>query len=196
MAMLCNSIKSYAKAYIEDIKSSLDTLDLNSIERIVDVLWAAYLNDKQIFIMGNGGSASTSSHIACDLGKGTIVEGKKRLRSICLNDNIALVTALSNDLSYDDIFKEQLTNLINPDDVVIAITASGNSSNILRAVEYAGENRAETIGLTGFDGGKLVSMVNECIIVSSENYGQTEDIHLVLGHMIAQSLKHRLINES
>lgn len=196
MEMLCSSIKSFAKTYIEDIKSSLDTLDLNSIERIVDVLWAAYLNDKQVFIMGNGGSASTASHFACDLSKGTIVEGKKRLRAICLNDNMALVTAFSNDLGYTDVFKEQLMNLINPDDVVIAITASGNSSNILRAIEYARENGAISVGFIGFDGGILNNMVDEKIVVDSENYGQIEDTHLVLEHMIAQSLKHRLINES
>lgn len=196
MEMLCSSIKSFAKTYIEDIKSSLDTLDLNCVERIVDVIWSAYLNDKQVFIMGNGGSASTASHFACDLSKGTIVEGKKRLRAICLNDNMALVTAFSNDLGYTDVFKEQLMNLINPDDVVIAITASGNSSNILRAIEYARENGAISVGFIGFDGGILNNMVDEKIVVDSENYGQIEDTHLVLEHMIAQSLKHRLINES
>lgn len=196
MATLCNSTDSILKDYIKNLKTSLDKLDLDSIDRIVEVLWIAYQNNKQVFIMGNGGSASTASHFACDLGKGTIVEGKKRLRAICLNDNMALVTALSNDLTYSDVFKEQLVNLINPGDVVIAITASGKSSNILRAVEYAGENRAVTIGLTGFNGGELLSMVNECIIVSSENYGQIEDTHLVLEHMISQSLKHRLAGEN
>jgi len=196
METLCNSTQLLVTEYIKNLKYSLDNLNPDQVDRIVEILWSAYLDDKQVFIMGNGGSASTASHFACDLGKGTVVKGRKRLRIICLNDNMALVTALSNDLSYDDIFKEQLANLINPDDVVIAITASGNSSNILRAVEYAGENRAVTIGLTGFDGGELVSMVNECIIVSSKDYGQTEDIHLVLGHMISQSLKYRLINEN
>ena len=194
MEMLCNSIKSFAKTYIEDFKSSLDTLDLNSIERIVEVLWTAYLNDKQVFIMGNGGSASTASHFACDLSKGTIVENKKRLRVICLNDNMALVTAFSNDLGYADVFKEQLINLKNPDDVVIAITASGNSSNILRAIEYARENGAISVGFIGFDGGILNNMVDEKIVVDSENYGQIEDTHLVLGHMISQCLKQRLNN--
>jgi Phosphoheptose isomerase len=195
MAMLCNSLKTIAKDYIKDTKSSLDKLDLDSVERIADIIWSAYLNDKQVFIMGNGGSASTASHFACDLGKGTIVEGKKRLRVICLNDNMALVTAFSNDISYADVFKEQLINLINPDDVVIAITASGNSSNILKAVEYAEENMAVTIGLTGFNGGGLVPIVNECIIVSSKNYGQIEDTHLVLGHVISQSIRHRLVSD-
>ncbi len=195
MEMLCNSLKSIAKEYVENTKSSLDKLDLDSIERIVNIIWSAYLNNKQVFIMGNGGSASTASHFACDLGKGTIVEGKKRLRVICLNDNMALITAFSNDLGYTDVFKEQLVNLINTDDVVIAITASGNSSNIIMAIEYAEKHRAVTVGLTGFDGGDLLSIVNESIVVSSNNYGQIEDMHLVLGHLISQCLKHRLTCE-
>ena len=195
MAMLCNSLKSIAKEYVEDTKSSLDKLDVDSVERIVDIIWSAYLNDKQVFIMGNGGSASTATHFACDLSKGTIVEGRRRLRVICLNDNMAIITAFSNDLGYADVFKEQLINLINTDDVVIAITASGNSTNILKAIEYAKKYSAVTVGLTGFDGGALLSMVNEEIVVSSKNYGQIEDVHLVLGHMISQCLKHRFINE-
>lgn len=196
MEMLCSSIKSFAKTYIEDIKSSLDTLDLDSIERIVDVLWTAYSNDKQVFIMGNGGSASTSSHFACDLSKGTVVKGRKRLRVICLNDNTALITALSNDLNYDDVFKEQLKNLVNPDDVVIVMTASGNSPSVLKAVECARENDATTLGFIGFDGGKLYPLVDESIVIKNTNYGYIEDIHLVLVHMISQSLKHRLTSEN
>ena len=112
MAMLCNTLKSIAKEYVEDTKSSLDKLDVDSVERIVDIIWSAYLNDKQVFIMGNGGSASTATHFACDLSKGTIVEGRRRLRVICLNDNMAIITAFSNDLGYADVFKEQLINLI------------------------------------------------------------------------------------
>ncbi len=189
-------MKSFARDYIKDLKCSLDKLDLNSIDRIVNVLWTAYLNDKQVFIIGNGGSASTASHFACDLGKGTIVEGKKRLRVICLNDNMAIVTALSNDLNYDEVFREQLINLVNSDDVVIAITASGNSPNILKAVECARENGAISIGFIGFDGGQLKPIVDESIIVKSSNYGHIEDVHLILEHMISQSLKHRLADES
>ena len=196
MEMVCDSMKSFARDYIKDLKCSLDKLDLNSIDRIVNVLWTAYLNDKQVFIIGNGGSASTASHFACDLGKGTIVEGKKRLRVICLNDNMAIVTALSNDLNYDEVFREQLINLVNSDDVVIAITASGNSPNILKAVECARENGAISIGFIGFDGGQLKPIVDESIIVKSSNYGHIEDVHLILEHMISQSLKHRLADES
>ncbi len=192
MATLCNSTDSIIKDYIKNLKTSLDKLDMDSIERIVDVLWIAYQNNKQVFIMGNGGSASTASHFACDLGKGTVVDGKKRLRVISLNDNMAMVTALSNDLNYDEVFREQLVNLVNSDDVVIAITASGNSPNILKAVECARENGAISIGFIGFGGGQLKSIVDESIIVKSSNYGHIEDIHLILEHMISQCLKKKL----
>ncbi|MCP4977332.1 MAG: SIS domain-containing protein [Maribacter sp.] len=196
MAILCNSPKSFTISYIENLKYSLDKLNTDSIDRIVDILWSAYLDDKQIFIMGNGGSASTASHFACDLGKGTIVEGKKRLRVLSINDNMALVTALSNDINYEEIFKEQLESLVNPGDVVIAITASGDSPNILKAIECAKKNNAITIGLIGFEGSRLKPKVDESIVVNSENYGQIEDIHLVLVHMISQSFKLRLVNKN
>ncbi len=185
-------MKSFARDYIKDLKRSLDDLDLDSVGRIVDILWEAYGNNKQIFVMGNGGSASTASHFACDLGKGTIVEGKKRLRVICLNDNMAMVTALSNDLNYDEVFREQLINLVNSDDVVIAITASGNSPNILKAVECAREHGAISIGFIGFDGGQLKPIVDESIIAKSSNYGHIEDVHLILEHMISQCFRQRL----
>ncbi len=192
MATLCNSTKSFVTSYINNLKYSLDKLNPDRVDRIVDILWSAYLDDKQVFIMGNGGSASTASHFACDLSKGTVVENKRRLRVISLNDNMALVTALSNDFSYEEVFKEQLVNLVNPGDIVIALTASGNSPNILRAVEYAKNKGAISIGLIGFDGGQLKAIVDEMIIAESNNYGHIEDIHLALEHIISQCLKQRL----
>jgi D-sedoheptulose 7-phosphate isomerase len=196
MAILCNSTKSFITSYIKNLKYSLDKLNLDRIDRIVDILWSAYLDDKQVFIMGNGGSASTASHFACDLGKGTVVENKKRLRVMSLNDNMALVTALSNDISYEEVFKEQLTNLINPGDVVIAITASGDSPSILKAVECAHRNSAISVGLIGFEGGKLGPLVDEMIVVDSTDYGCIEDMHLILVHMISQCLKHRVASNN
>jgi len=192
METLCNSTQLLVTEYIKNLKYSLDNLNPDQVDRIVEILWSAYLDDKQVFIMGNGGSASTASHFACDLGKGTVVNGRKRLRVLSLNDNMAIITALSNDLNYDAVFKEQLINLVAPGDVVIAITASGNSPNILKAVEYARKRGAITVALTGFNGGELASMTNDCIIVFSKDYGQIEDTHLVLGHMISQNMKHRL----
>ncbi len=196
MATLCNSSKSFVTSYINDLKYSLDKLNPDRVDRIVDILWSAYLDDKQVFIMGNGGSASTASHFACDLSKGTVVDDKRRLRVISLNDNMALVTALSNDIGYDEVFKEQLTNLVNPGDVVITISASGNSPSILKAIEYAQKNDAVSVGLIGFDGGKLGPLVNERIVIDSTDYGCIEDMHLVLAHMISQSFRQLLASEN
>ncbi len=192
MATLCNSTKSFVTSYINDLKYSLDKLNPDRVDRIVDILWSAYLEDKQVFIMGNGGSASTASHFACDLSKGTVVEDKRRLRVMSLNDNMALVTALANDICYDNVYKEQLVNLVNPGDVVIALTASGNSSNILRAVEYAKEKEAISIGFIGFYGGKLKTIVDEMIVIDSTDYGCVEDTHLILAHMISHCFEKKV----
>ncbi len=196
METLCNSTQSFVATYVKNLKYSLDKLSHDRVGRIVDILWSAYLDDKQVFIMGNGGSASTASHFACDLGKGTVVEEKRRLRVMSLNDNMALVTALSNDVSYEEVFKEQLTNLVNPGDVVVTISASGNSPSILKAIECAQEYDAVSVGLIGFDGGKLGPLVDESIVIDSTDYGCIEDIHLVLVHMISQSFRQRLASEN
>src|SRR3972149_7548775 len=111
METLCNSTQLLVTEYIKNLKYSLDNLNPDQVDRIVEILWSAYLDDKQVFIMGNGGSASTASPFACALGKGTVVNGRKRLRVLSLNDNMAIITALSNDLNYDAVFKEQLINL-------------------------------------------------------------------------------------
>ncbi len=185
-------IRSFTQDYLENLAASLDELSLDDISEVAEIIYQGYLDGRQVFIMGNGGSASTASHFACDLGKGTIVLGKPRFRVISLNDNMALMTALSNDFGYENIFVEQLTNLLNPGDILIAITASGNSENILRAVEYAKSKGAATIGFVGFGGGKLRSLADFSIVISSRNYGRVEDVHLVLEHLICQYLEKRL----
>jgi len=189
------NIQSFAQDYLEKLTDSLKELSLDDIAEVAETIYQGYLNGCQVFIMGNGGSASTASHFACDLGKGTIVLGKPRFRVISLNDNVALMTALSNDFGYENIFVEQLTNLLNPGDIVIAITASGNSENILRAVEYAKSKGAITIGFIGFGGGKLRSMADLSIVISSRNYGRVEDVHLILEHLICQYLERKLNGE-
>jgi D-sedoheptulose 7-phosphate isomerase len=190
-----NDISAFAEQYIGELKETLDEISQENVQTIVDVIYDAYRNNKQVFIMGNGGSASISSHFACDLGKGTIMEGKSRFRVMSLNDNIALITALSNDFGYDCVFKEQLINLVSEGDIVIAITGSGNSPNILEAMRYAESRHATTIGLIGFGGGKLKEMVDYEITVNNHNYGQVEDVHLILEHMICQFFKYRFERE-
>ena len=188
-------LRGFANGYFSKLKSTIDEIPMEKVERIVQIIFDAYQNNKYVFIMGNGGSASTASHFACDLGKGTICEGKPRFRVVSLNDNIPLITALSNDFGYERVFVEQLMNLVNPEDLVISITASGNSPNILRAVEYAKRQGAKAIGLIGFGGGKLQEIVDEHITVSSTNYGQVEDVHLILSHAISQYFKTLIENQ-
>lgn len=179
--------------YLIELKRCLEKLDKRKIEQAINMLSEAYKNDQQVFILGNGGSASTSSHMACDLSKGTVQRvydnSERRFRIISLTDNVALITALANDLSYDDIFSQQLQNLVRPNDVVIAISGSGNSPNVVKAVEYAEKCGAKTIGFLGFTtGGKLGKMVDCAIIVDSNYYGPIEDIQLVLNHLITSWL--------
>lgn len=182
--------------YIKDIDKLLKSLNSSEVSNVIHIINECYKKNRQIFIMGNGGSASTSSHFACDLGKGTIVKGKERLRVMSLSDNMALITAISNDYGYEYIFSEQLENLVNEKDVVIAISASGNSPNIIKGVEYAKEKKAIVIGFTGFNGGKLRELSDICIHINCDNYGQIEDIHMLLCHLISQGIRHLILNNT
>lgn len=183
----------FIKDYFNQLKKNFDSIPYQDVKEVTDVLYKAYKNDKQIFIIGNGGSAATASHFACDLAKGTVEQlydkNEKRFRVISLTDNIAHLTAIGNDMNYDQIFSQQIRNLIHPEDILIAITASGNSKNIINAIELASHYGAITIGFIGFDGGKLKSMVDYHIHVPSNNYGHVEDIHLALEHAICAYLR-------
>jgi len=182
-------IKEFSKNYFEQIKVLINQLDLDKIQKITEVIYNAYKNDKQIFIIGNGGSASTASHFACDLGKGTLKnfydDQEKRFKVISLTDNVATMMAFANDLCFEDIFVQQLRNLVNPGDVVIGISASGNSADVVRAIEYSKRCGAKTIGFLGFrTGGKLHDLVDYEITVQDEHYGRSEDIHMIMVHLI------------
>lgn len=185
-----------AKKYLEELIKTLGSLNLKDFDGIVNILLKAYKENKQIFIMGNGGSAALASHFACDLGKGTLQnvhdDKEKRFRVISLADNTALMTAYSNDLNYEQVFSQQLKNLANAGDIVIGISASGNSKNVINAIELAKKNKVITIGLLGFDGGKLKDIVDFKIWVNIHNYGIVEDIHLALQHTICFTIKKRL----
>ena len=162
--------------YFYEVKRCLDALDKDKLELAIDMVIEAYKNDRKVFILGNGGSASTASHMACDLGKGTLQRiydnTERRLRVISLNDNVAIMTAFANDLSFEDIFVQQLRNLVETDDLVIALSGSGNSANVIKAMKYAKACGAKTIGLLGFrTGGKLAKVVDCSIIVDSVHYG-------------------------
>lgn len=162
--------------YLANLQKTLALLSKKNITKIIEEIMNVYQRESQIFILGNGGSASTASHFVCDLSKGTLQriydEKEKRFRVISLTDNTALISALANDLSFDDIFVQQLRNLVKKDDLVIAISGSGNSPNVIKAVKYARRCGAKTIGFLGFKtGGKLTQIVDEAIIVQSDHYG-------------------------
>jgi D-sedoheptulose 7-phosphate isomerase len=177
--------------YINEVKLVLDQLPIPALETVIDILHAARLTQNRVFIMGNGGSASTASHFACDLGKNTRRPDLFPFKVICLSDNVALFTALANDEGYDQVFVQQLQSLLQPGDVVIAISTSGNSSNVLQAVAFARANQAVTVGFTGFDGGKLAGMVDHQVHVPSNSIEQVEDVHLMLEHLICLNLRLR-----
>jgi len=186
---------NFAQEYIQQLKETLDKISLAQIEEIKDTLLDVYNGNKQIFIIGNGGSAATASHLACDLSKGTTIgnpDMKKRFKVIGLTDNISLLTAWGNDSDYSQVFVEQLKNLLDKDDVLITISGSGNSENVLKAVEYANKKGALTIGLTGFAGGKLKDIAHKCLIVSSDCMERIEDVHLILEHLICSWLREEL----
>ena len=182
---------AYAE-YVAGIKRTLDTLPWARVDQVLDVLDAARLAGRKVFVFGNGGSASTASHMACDLGKNTAMDGTPRLRTLALNDNMALFSALANDLGYESVFAEQLATLVDAGDVVIAISASGNSPNVLNAIAVAAERGATTIGLSGYAGGMLASLVDYPIVAENDCMEQVEDIHLILEHMITTALRERM----
>jgi D-sedoheptulose 7-phosphate isomerase len=174
--------------YLQDMRHVLAEVPKDAILMTISMLYLAWAQRKQIFILGNGGSASTASHIANDLSKATIAPGMPRMRVIALTDNVALMTAWANDESYDCIFKEQLENLLQPGDTVLAISASGNSPNVLRAMEFAREKRAQTIGWTGRDGGRLKDLVEVCVHAPTDDIGMIESVHVVIDHLVTKNL--------
>jgi len=161
----------------------------------MDSMVKAYANGSTVFICGNGGSAGTAGHMVNDLAKGSVVDGKKRLRVIGLADNMSLLTAYANDNGYESIFIEQLKSLWNPGDILIAISCSGNSPNVVKAAEYARANGGDVIALVGFSGGKLKELSNHPIYFKSYNYGSVEDAQLMFSHLSSQYL-HKFIKES
>jgi D-sedoheptulose 7-phosphate isomerase len=158
----------YIQKYLYEIGRILQNLPQAEIARTIDILTQARTEGKRIFVMGNGGSAAMASHFVCDLGKGTVQEGKPRFKMMSLNDNVPLLTAYANDFGYETVFAEPLASLAEPGDVAIAISSSGNSPNVLRAMDLARERGLTTIGITGFEGGQLKEKVDVCVTVPAD----------------------------
>lgn len=189
-------VNAHSELYFNRLKAALDSIDRNGIARLIEIIERGIGSEKTFFVVGNGGSASTSSHMVCDLGK-TILgkdpkSNEKRLRIISLNENVALMTAWGNDDSYDVIFSEQLKNLGREGDILIIITGSGNSKNIIQAVEEAKKRGMETFGLLGFNGGKAKEMLDNYILVSSFDYGVVEDAHMIVNHLVTDWFKSKM----
>lgn len=178
-----------AKDYFGELGQVLRSLSYSVIDQITALLLRAYEENRSIYLFGNGGSASLASHAACDLGKGTSVEGLRRFRVLALTDNIPTLTAWANDASYEDVFAEQLRNFARKGDVVLAISGSGNSANVLKGLKVGRELGAHTIGLTGYHGGKMKELCDLCLVVPSDNMQFIEDLHVCISHSIFTSLR-------
>ena len=179
---------SQSRKYITELQITLDRLPVETIELVISMLHEARLSNRQIFIMGNGGSASTASHFVCDLGKNTRWRGLPNFRVMGLTDNMALFSALANDEGYENVFAQQLASFVHPGDIVIGISTSGNSANVVNAIKLANQVGAMTIGFTGFDSGQLGPLLDINIHVPSDSIEQVEDIHLMLEHLICKAL--------
>jgi len=177
-------------AYLQEIRRIIADLPGDAIGEIADLIYDAYKHGRHIFACGNGGSSACASHFIEDVAKGIDYgPGRPRYRALALTDSVALITAWANDNSYEDVFAEQLRNFVEPGDVVIGISASGNSPNVLRAAELAQQAGAAAVGLTGYDGGRLAQIADRAIIVPSRNMQQIEDVHLVICHLIYVCLR-------
>jgi D-sedoheptulose 7-phosphate isomerase len=187
-----NTPRSIAQDYVSRLRNVLAELDLDAVAAATAVLLDAYENGHTVFICGNGGSASTASHMAADLGKNTVAAGKPRLRVLSLNDNMAWFSALANDLGYENVFVEQMGNLLQPRDVLIVLSASGNSPNVVQAAEFAKAHGGRILALVGFQGGRLRGLADVAIHVKCDAYGPVEDVHLVLNHIFTEALRQRI----
>lgn len=182
-------------SYLYQASAILQELPIDRIAKVVKVLGDAGDNGNNIFIFGNGGSAATASHFACDLAKGAISNGKTRLKAFSLTDNTPLLSAWANDSAYENVFAEQLENFIKAGDIALGISGSGNSANVLNGVRVANAKGATTIGFIGFDGGKLKELVDIAVVAPCHNMEHAEDVHLLLGHIITICLREALPSE-
>ena len=171
--------------YTSRLKSIMDSIDRVQINDVMNVLIKAYENENTIYIFGNGGSASTASHIVCDFNKGVSIELEKKFRFVCLNDNVATMMAIANDCGYENVFSMQLEGKLKKGDVIFAISGSGNSKNVVKAVEYAKGQGNEIITLTGYNGGRLLELSDHPIHVNIDNMQIAEDAHMILLHMMS-----------
>ena len=195
---------NFVNQYLQELESITRGISQKDINSVIELLYKAWKEERQVFLAGNGGSAPTATHFACDLAKFTSVEGKKRFRAISLVDNTPLVSALTNDLGWENVYVEQLKNLTRKGDVFVAISVHGGSGkdvggpwsqNLMKAAKFMKENGGKVVGLAGFDGGTLKKIADACIVVPINSTPQVEGFHSVLSHLICARLR-ELIGES
>ena len=178
-------MKTFLTDYISRQKQTLDTIPVGKVSEIVDAFRDALINDKQIFVFGNGGSAANASHFVTDLGKGSSDKTWKRFRCLSLNDNTPWITALGNDYAYDEVFARQLMNFANAGDMIFVMSVSGDSPNLVKAASWAKEHGVRIIALVGERRGKLADLADIAVVVKDTHYGRVEDAHMGICHMIA-----------
>lgn len=189
-----HAIQAHAEDYLRRLRELLDQIDFEILERINSAIQNAYRRDASIFIVGNGGSASTASHMACDLNKGTASAHAKRLRFFSLTDNMAWFSAVANDIGYEHVFTEQLESLYREGDLLLALSASGNSPNVVLALEYVKQRGGTTIAIVGFEGGRLKDLADIALHLPGKDYGTVEDAHLILNHIMVEFLRTWITN--
>lgn len=177
-------MKKWISEYVNEYKRVLDSIPIDQVESLIKSLKKSLDRNSQIFVIGNGGSAANASHFVTDLGKGASDEIGKRFRCLSLNDNVAWMTALSNDSDYEDVFQQQLINFAKPNDLLIVLSVSGNSPNVVKAISWAKENGMRTVALAGGQRGKITEIADDSIIVDSKHYGQVEDAQMTICHIL------------
>ncbi len=187
MSSIANSL-----SYFELLSETLKNIPFAQIDRVSDLLFEAYEKRSAVFIFGNGGSAALASHFACDLGKGTVDRSRQRFRVLALTDNVPLMTAWANDSQYESIFSEQLANFASAGDVAFAISGSGNSPNVLRALREAKQAGLITIGISGFSGGRMLALCDACVVVPCDNMQIIEDLHLCIAHAVFTCIRAKI----
>ena len=187
---LLRSAEEFARSYLTRVTAVLANLDTQAIAQVIEVFLNARKRDAHIFFLGNGGSAATALHFANDLGVCASPEGRRPFRAVSLTANTSLITCLANDIGYENVFSWQLRNLMRPGDVVVGISASGNSPNVVHGLEYAAQNGGIPVAIVGFDGGQMKKMAKYVIHVDTDHgeYGPSEDVHMVLDHLISAYL--------
>lgn len=177
-------MNDWIRDYVRAQKAALDSIPVEGVAAAIETLRQAWREDRQIFVFGNGGSAANASHFATDLGKGSSDKLSRRFRVLSLNDNVSWLTALGNDYAYEDVYARQLMNYARPGDVVLAMSVSGNSPNLVRAFEWARDHQVRTLALVGAKRGRLAELANQVIVVNDTHYGRAEDAQMGICHML------------